>query len=317
MNTIKLARRLVLAVLALDATTALAQRYTSFDVPGGTNTRAFGINSFGQVVGRFDDVNGVAQGFLRHPGGRFETLSVPGAALGTWAQDINDFGDVVGRYFDADNNSHGFVLRNGVYQPIDFPGALETTARGIDNLGRITGNYFACTSDSCIPSHPDPLEIGFVLDRAGFHTIFFPGADSTDVWDEVLGTRVGDWSDLEGNVFGYVERGGVFTNVNVPASSSTSIRGINVFGVLVGVFGDADGNLHGFARVPSGYVQLDAPDSSATFANRINLVGTITGFYFDANGDVHGYVLTDWKAGPHRSGPLARPLPQPGWRKRR
>ena len=50
------------------------------------------------------------------------------------------------------------------------------------------------------------------------------------------------------SIFGYVERRGVFTNVNVPGTSLTSIRGINLFGLLVGTFGDVDGNLHGFVR---------------------------------------------------------------------
>ena len=219
-------------------------------------------------------------------------------------------------YFDADFAAHGFLLRGGRYSSIDFPGALETTARSIDDLGRITGNYIACTPDVCNASHPDPLEIGFVLDRTGFHSVFFPGTDSTDVWDEVANVRVGDWSDLAGNVFGYVEQGGVFTDLNVPGSSVTSIRGINHLGVLVGVFGDEADNLHGFARVRQGFVQLDVPGSTATFANRINDRGAIVGFFLDEQGEAHGFLLSGWEGEPSHAGGRVSPRPHPEWRRR-
>jgi uncharacterized membrane protein len=282
-------------------------RFETFSVPGSRKTRAVGINNRGDVVGRYQDPDGFFQGFLRDSGGRFHTISAPGGVLGTWAMAINDRGDVVGSFFDADFAAHAYLLRHGKFVTIDFPGALETNARGIDDLGRITGNYVACTPDACNETHPDPLEIGFVLDHGGFHTVFFPGTDSTDVWDEVLDTRVGDWSDLEGNVFGYVERGGVFTDTNFPGSAITSIRGINLQGTLVGVFGDADLNFHGFARTSRGYIQIDVPSSTGTFSTRINERGAISGFYFDQDGSEHGYIVTGWEDGSCRNGPGGAP----------
>jgi uncharacterized membrane protein len=295
---------------------ASAPRFTTFSVPGGSETRAFGINNRGQIVGRYVDSDGVAQGFLRDADGSFRIISAPGGVSGTWGQAINDWGDVVGVYFDADFLRHGFLLRRGVFTTIDFPGALETVARGIDDLGRITGNYMACTPEVCNATHPDALEIGFVLDHAGFHTVFLPGSDSTDVWDEALSTRVGDWSDLAGNVFGYVERRGVFTVVNVPDSSVTSIRGISLQGTLVGVFLDTDGNTHGFARIQRGFIQIDVPGAPGTTANRINELGVITGFYSDAQGEAHGFTVTGWEQDVCRSRPPARPDPG-DWMQRR
>jgi uncharacterized membrane protein len=305
---------LSIAALVCSAATA-APRYTSFSVPDGSNTRAVGINSVGQVVGRYMDPTGVEKAFLRYTDGSIRTLSAPGGVLGTWAQDINDRGDIVGVYFDADFAAHGFLLRDGRYSSIDFPGALETRARSIDDLGRITGNYLACTADVCNAGHPDPLEIGFVLDRTGFHSVFFPGTDSTDVWDEVANVRVGDWSDLAGNVFGYVEQGGVFTDTNVPGSSVTSIRGINHRGTLVGVFGDEQDNLHGFARVPRGFIQLDVPGSIGTVANRINDQGTVVGASLDDQGEWHGFVLSGWEGERCREGRRVSPRSHPEWRR--
>jgi uncharacterized membrane protein len=296
-------RWVALAALVGMPALASAPRFTSFDVPGGSETRAVGINNLGVVVGRYQGADGIDQGFLRKPDGTFRTLSAPGGVSGTWAQAINDWGDVVGVYFDADFAAHDFLLRDGKFTSIEVPGALETEVRSIDNLGRMSGNYVACTPDVCNATHPDPLEIGFVLDRTGFRTVFFPGTDSTDVWDLALGTLVGDWSALAGNVFGYVERRGKFTNVNPPDSSITSIRGINLEGTLVGLFGDADGNLDGFARVARGFIQIDFPGASATFANRINELGTITGAFADDVGEFHGFLVTGWENGSCRGAP--------------
>jgi hypothetical protein len=37
--------------------------------------------------------------------------------------------------------SHGFLLSYGVYTTIDVPGAVDTFAEGINNLGQIAGYY--------------------------------------------------------------------------------------------------------------------------------------------------------------------------------
>jgi hypothetical protein len=79
---------------------------------------------------------------------------------------------------------------------------------------------------------------------------------------------VGDWSDLDGNVYGYTLKHSLFVNVNVPASTVTSIRGINAKGTTAGVFGDAEFVLHGFAGTRGDYIQLDFPAGQFTFANR-------------------------------------------------
>jgi probable HAF family extracellular repeat protein len=90
-GTIAVSSIAVLSIAALVCGAAMAApRYTSFSVPDGSDTRAFGINSVGQVVGRYMDPTGVEQAFLRYTDGSSRTFSAPGGVLGTWAQDIND-----------------------------------------------------------------------------------------------------------------------------------------------------------------------------------------------------------------------------------
>jgi len=45
---------------------------------------------------------------------------------------INKFGQVVGYYYDS-TGIHGFIRTGGAFAPLDFPGAPQTLARGIDD----------------------------------------------------------------------------------------------------------------------------------------------------------------------------------------
>jgi uncharacterized membrane protein len=263
---------------------ATAPVYLTLDVPGATDTRAFGINNVGQIVGRYDDTGGVTQGFVRSAEGRFRTIAPPGATF-TVASDINDSGEIVGRFLDQAGLNHAFILKRGRYFRLDFPGAVETLGRGVDERGDVSGNYVTTAG----------LERGFVFDQEGFHDIFFPGTDSTDVWDQVPGLEmVGDWSDVEGDVRGYTLRDSKFTIVDFPGSTLTTIRGINHRDMLVGEFFDSMGGDHGFVKMGRAFIQLDAPGAQMTNTNRINDRDTIVGFYQSADGAFHGYVLTGW-----------------------
>ena len=64
--------------------------FTTIDVPGGSDTMAFGINNAGDIVGGFNNAVGGGHGFL-YTGGNFTTIDVPGST-GTNAHGINDIG---------------------------------------------------------------------------------------------------------------------------------------------------------------------------------------------------------------------------------
>jgi probable HAF family extracellular repeat protein len=78
-------------------------------------------------------------GFLRTPSGKFIDIVFLGSIL-TRAFG-NDCGVIVGRYRLADNSRHGFYGRYGHLQSLDVPSSIDTTADGINNEGRIVGQF--------------------------------------------------------------------------------------------------------------------------------------------------------------------------------
>jgi hypothetical protein len=102
-------------------------RYTAFEVAGAvTQTFPIGINDRGQIVGYYDDADGL-HGFLRKKDGRFSRIDFPGARA-TEAFKINNRGQVVGLYDETTPfdfaDGRGFLLDQGRFTRIDVPGAL-------------------------------------------------------------------------------------------------------------------------------------------------------------------------------------------------
>jgi len=80
--------------------------FTTIDVPGASESFAYGINAAGQIVGTFVDATG-AHGFLRNTGGVFTTIDVPGATHSE-AWGINATGQIVG-WFNDSTGTHGYL----------------------------------------------------------------------------------------------------------------------------------------------------------------------------------------------------------------
>jgi hypothetical protein len=63
-------------------------------------------------------------------------------------------------------SAHGFLLRDGVFNKIDFPGVVGTTIVGLNARGDFVGSYV----DSVFRTH------GFVRTGEDFQTVDIPGA---------------------------------------------------------------------------------------------------------------------------------------------
>jgi len=239
------------------ATTSKADpfTFTSFRYPGTTLTVANGINNQGQVVGYAAEVPGSSvdpTGFI-YDHGSFTPLVYSNS--GTQASDINNLGIVVGT---SGVGSFLYDSNTGIYTPFSGRGA-----NAINDLGQIVGqNYF--------------------FDGTTFHTINFPGADSTTVGGlnnagELVGTyRIGNTS------YGFIDNAGTFTSISVPGAFGTSVTGVNNAGELVGYYFDSGGR-HAFVQSQSKLITFDlpqhAPEDNFTTGADINDYGQVTGYW--------------------------------------
>jgi uncharacterized membrane protein len=276
-------------ILLATAASAFAQfTFTSVDFPGATFTTAFGINNHGDIVGAY---------FIEPPrhallikAGQFIPLA-PTTILGTnfsQARDINDRGEIVGEFIGDDGFFHGFLLRKGALTTLEFPGASQTSAFGINASGTVVGAWDLLDSDGNLLA-----EHGFTWKNGAFTEVNFPGSvDSAVLGINARGDLVGGWdTGLDSQTHGFVCSKGQCLSFDVPfpEAAFTQADRINERGHITGIYGDVDGALHGYLLVGSNFTRLNFPNATDTSAWGINSAGQIVGVYGAADGSVHGY----------------------------
>ncbi len=292
----RLLLRMAALGLCLGVTGQAEADYTfrTLNYPDSTFTEAHGINSFGHIVGAYDDVNHRRHGFLLI-GDCYTSFDVLGSTL-TGSGGINDSCEIVGRYINADGIQHGYKrLSDGITYELlpDPPDGTSPEPYAINNSGQIVGWYLAGGTTHA-----------FLLSEGNYMRIE-PSPGSPYTLAEGInnfGIIVGSYTDLAGRVHGYVRlSGGRFIYPpDVPDLILTNTIGINDLGQISGTYRDADGIRYGFVLEYGQYTTLHPPPGAMNvFASGINTSGLIVGPYTEAaTGRIYGY--------------LATPLPEPG-----
>lgn len=185
------------------------------------------------------------------------------------------------------------------FHAFEVPGAVVTTAYGINRARQIVGGYIG----------DDVIEHGFLRSSDGnLTTLDVPGATETrpdGINDD--GQIVGFFSvgpsylpNLQENpneqVHGFVRSpAGAFTTFDVPGAAKTNVSGINNAGVIVGWYHPTreSSEWHGFVRTPQGaFSTVDVPGARTTDVSGISDAGVIVGSFEDSGGKTHGYVRT-------------------------
>jgi hypothetical protein len=279
--------KLALLMTAVTATVAAESvSFTSFDIPGATSYFVAGINDEGLVAGTWLAADGSDVGFIRFPDGRISTPIVdPNDNSGvTVLRAINDEGVIAGFY--GANVSNGFLLEEGKFRTMDFPGAVATALRGINNLDDVSGTY------SIVDFNAD--EFGFIIPRRGPPISFkLPDPAATGIVAggiNDLRQLVGYYTDATSTLVGFLRQpSGQLVTIVFPGALSTQIYGINDCGIMVGVWGDAS-TAHGFYGRPGNLHSFDLPVAAATFTQGINNEGRLVGRYATADGVPHAFV---------------------------
>lgn len=263
--------------------------FTSFDVPGSTETLLFKVNDSGEIVGGYLEGPNVEHGFLLQ-GGSVTTIDVPGAVGATQAEGINDQVQVTGTYFDATTGLEPGFLRqpDGSVVTIVPPNSGGyTEANGINNSGTIVGRDIGRFSQ------------GFQFSNGSYTMINVPGATNTSLFGiNNRGDIVGDYIDANGVTHGLLVRNGSFITIDFPGATNTNAQDINDNGDIVG--STVVANLrHGYLFGNGTFTQIDFPGAnmtpsgkplSGTDVHGVNASGEIVGTYEDNAGVVHGFV---------------------------
>jgi hypothetical protein len=226
--------------------------YLNENFPGSKQTQVIGINDEGVTVGFWSSQNKKSQtnnnfGFYSM-NGQFHSVNFPTRNMSAPPVNqllgVNDRDIAVGFYMGAKGQAHSyeFSIGAGSFRRIRIPGAMSTTASGINNRGDVAGFY----------TGRGGVTRGFLLGARG-HLIrlTFPGASSTmafgvNDFGEVVGTYMtGQGNNAKSFGFTWSRRTG-FRKINDPhGRGATTLNGINNAGDLVGFFTDRMGNTDG------------------------------------------------------------------------
>jgi probable HAF family extracellular repeat protein len=110
---------------------------------------------------------------------------------------INNAGTIVGYYFNPESGpnsgDNAFSLSNGTYTLINYPGASQTWANGINDGGVIVGFYDNANG-----------QYGFTLNNGVYTTLNYPGASGTEAFGiNNAGDIVGMYDDSSGTEHGF------------------------------------------------------------------------------------------------------------------
>jgi hypothetical protein len=201
---------------------------------------------------------------------------------------------------NANNGSKDYTY---AYTTINYPGAIDTAAWGINDIssggfingpglvGQIVGTY----TDTNAAYH------GFLLDaQNGWTSIDYPGATSTMASGVNNSSQiVGSWTDSIGHGHGFLLGGSCpnFCSFDFPGGMNTSAGGTNDAGQIAGSYYDSSGALHGFLyygtsfKSSANFHSISYPGAGFTVANGINGDGTIAGYYsVPTSGNTNGFA---------------------------
>jgi len=109
---------------------------------GGTNSRAFGNNCVGQVVGSSDTAGGTTDAFVWDSVHGMQDLGTSLGGSVTVAEAINCSGVIVGSSsLPGDFPTDAFMFANGTMTDLGNPGPFFSQANAINNPGKVVGFF--------------------------------------------------------------------------------------------------------------------------------------------------------------------------------
>lgn len=276
MTASKLCVSWFLLVLASTATFGAPKPVFHFvQCPGASQTWLRGINNHNVLVGSCTGSDHFFHGFMRDAHG-VTWIDHPNGARGTILNDINDDGVIVGFYLDELDSYHAFVYVDGVFSDIGPPGAMQSSANGSDNLGRVAGGWTDANGEGA----------GWIFDGTSYLTFARPVFDINihDAFVEI-------WEPFQNFVRSAICTKSGCSTIHIPGAVSVHATGIDSSGNVVLTWTDIDNNYHGGILVGQRTVKFDAPGCYATSAFRMNDKHVVVGSCWAGQTEL-GYYAT-------------------------
>jgi uncharacterized membrane protein len=172
------------------------------------------------------------------------------------------------------------------YTRVNFPGAVSTSANGINNYGAVVGYW----SSFATYAEPGALRHGFWLVNSHFYNLNYPGAVSTAAYGiSDSSVIVGSYRRADGHSHGFWYQNGTFHPLDVPGASDTEAFAVNKSKTIVGHYLSGPGSFHGFEWRNGVFVKYDLLGSTATTLSSISNLGVIVGSSFSGD-SWHAFV---------------------------
>jgi hypothetical protein len=226
----------------------LPSSFARLNVPGADGgTQVTGISDIPGLTVGFSITGGVTNGFA-FLGGTFTTVDDPGFAF-TQLLGISSNGTTAAGYWTHDPTGltgqlAGFVEGGPGFTSPTFvginhllPSNDNSQATGVNDGGWVVGFYQEGPNSS-------PTFTGFLDNNGTVSNIIAPFAGTIST--QALGVNdegwiVGDYTLSNGDMFGFLDRGGKFISIDPFGSTSVTANGINDLGQIVGFYTTAVG----------------------------------------------------------------------------
>lgn len=120
-------------------------QYTDITYPSAAGTYPMAVSDNGTVVGVYS--NGSMNNGFVWSNGKITSVNSPKGHFGAALSGVNNAGVIVGNRVLPDFLA-AFIDQNGVFKSIVYPGAISTTAGGINNNGVVSGQIFIKRNNS-------------------------------------------------------------------------------------------------------------------------------------------------------------------------